>query len=105
MLQLHEKFSREHLKVCPMKGVYLLQLDDNMAVEEDDASLGISLHAISGISTAGTMQLPVDFSTASVHALVDSGSTHLFLSTGPVRSLTYLLFRWKAMTWSWASNG
>jgi hypothetical protein len=30
-----EKFSREHLKVCPMKGIYFLVLDSKTAIDDD----------------------------------------------------------------------
>jgi hypothetical protein len=30
-----EKFLREHLKVCPMKGIYLLQMDESSGADID----------------------------------------------------------------------
>jgi hypothetical protein len=76
-----ENFSREHLKVCPMKGIYLLQMDDEPAAEIDtDADPLISLNAITGISSANTMQLDVWVDGDTLRALIDSGSTHSFIS-------------------------
>jgi hypothetical protein len=77
-----EPFSCEHLKVCPMKGIFLLQMDDDMklddmAVTEDPH---ISLHAISGLSNATIMQLAVRNDVDMLCALVNSGSTHSFIS-------------------------
>jgi hypothetical protein len=51
-----EKFSREHLKVCPMKGIYLLQMDESQAADtETKEDPLISLNAITGLSSADTM--------------------------------------------------
>ncbi|GJM87565.1 hypothetical protein PR202_ga03532 [Eleusine coracana subsp. coracana] len=69
------------------RGLYLLQLDENMAITKDEESVGISWHAITGISTAETMQLRVNIADSSVHALVDSGSTHSFLSMAAAQQL------------------
>jgi hypothetical protein len=56
-----EKFSRDHLKQCSMRGIYLLEMEDDCspegaAVPED---MEVSLHAITGVSTGNTMQLAV----------------------------------------------
>jgi hypothetical protein len=62
-----------------MKGVFLMELeddDDATAVADD---LGISLHALIGITGANTMQLLVNIAGQELHALVDSGSTHTFI--------------------------
>jgi hypothetical protein len=51
-----EKFSREHLKVCPVKGAFLLQMEeDDLSMEETEADPLISLNAITGISQAETL--------------------------------------------------
>jgi hypothetical protein len=63
-----------------MKGVYLIQLEDDDVEEALEEDLHISLQAITGISNIETMQLGVAFNNASVRALVDSGSTYSFLS-------------------------
>jgi ferredoxin len=53
-----EKFSHEHLKVCPVKGVFLLQMEeDDLSMEETEVDPLISLNAITGISQAETLQL------------------------------------------------
>jgi hypothetical protein len=83
-----EKFSREHLKICPMKGIYLLQIDDTeelMAPDGDE--LSISLNAINRISPVATMRLAVRINTTTVSALVDSGSTHSFISKATAHRL------------------
>jgi hypothetical protein len=75
-----EKFSHEHLKVCPMKGIYLLQMhDDDTTVEDEEDDPHISLHAITGVSPAETMQLQVRIEESLLGALIDSGSTHSFI--------------------------
>jgi hypothetical protein len=78
----NEQFSREHLKTCPMKGIYLLQMDDDPQLDdttETEVSL-ISLNAITGLTVADAMQLAVHMADQLFGALVDSGSTHSFIS-------------------------
>jgi hypothetical protein len=72
-----------------MKDVYLLQMDDSPTsnIEGNDDPL-ISLNAITGLSSAETMQLHVQITEATLTALVDSGSTHTFISVVAVRRLT-----------------
>jgi hypothetical protein len=82
-----EKFSREHLKVCPVKGVFLLQMEeDNLSMEETEVDPLISLNAITGISKQ-TLQLPVTLAGATICSLIDSGSTHSFISATVARRL------------------
>jgi hypothetical protein len=77
-----KKFSKEHLEVCPVKGIFLLELDTPEPLEQlDDTSPLISLHAITGIATAETIKLWVTIASAPITALVDSSSTHSFIST------------------------
>jgi hypothetical protein len=77
-----EKFTKEHLEVCPIKGIFLLEMETPAAVDlMDDTTPQISLNAIMGISTAETMKLFVRLGADTVTSLVDSGSTHLFIST------------------------
>jgi hypothetical protein len=86
-----EKFTRDHIKVCPMKGIYLIELDEaGYSAEMDDDTLHISLHAITGISSVETMKLWVCLGAASVDALVDSGSTHSFISVATADHLHLL---------------
>jgi hypothetical protein len=72
-----------------MKDVYLLQMDDSPTsnIEGNDDPL-ISLNAITGLSSTETMQLHVQITEAMLTALVDSGSTHTFISVVAVRRLT-----------------
>jgi hypothetical protein len=83
-----EKFSHEHLKVCPMKGIYLLQKDD---VPGEAAEIGedplISLNAITGLTAADTMQLDIRVADEPLRALIDSGSTHSFISVAAASRL------------------
>jgi hypothetical protein len=74
-------FSREHLKTCPMKGIYLLQLKDDQPLNETTESEDplISLNAITGLADADTMQLAVRMGDHLLGALVDSSSTHSFI--------------------------
>ncbi|CAO2152414.1 unnamed protein product [Urochloa humidicola] len=82
------KFSREHLKECTMRGIYLLEIDGetvaDAATEED---VQISANAITGIATSMTMHLGVKLGSSALHALVDSGSTHCFISTAAARRM------------------
>jgi hypothetical protein len=76
------QFSREHLKVCPMKGIFLLHMDNDNPLEETEEvdEPRVSLHAITGLAAAETMQLIVRIDDQTLGALVDSGSTHSFIS-------------------------
>lgn len=85
-----EKFSREHIKHCSMKGLYLMELDDSTPVEDDEAAedeVEISLHALTGIKTGETMRLSVSIVSTQLRALVDSGSTHSFISSATASRL------------------
>jgi hypothetical protein len=75
-----EKFSHAHLEVCPMKGLFLLELESAEDEELDNVPPQISLNAITGISVAETMRLQVRLLDTEMEALVDSGSTHSFIS-------------------------
>jgi len=77
-----EKFSRDHLKHCTGKGIYLLKLspdDDSPAGSESDDDLQISLVAITGIRANATLQLVAHVRDAPATALVDSSLTHSFI--------------------------
>lgn len=87
-----EKFSRDHN--CPTKGLYLMELDDDALLPgtvkpktnpSDDVE--ISLHTLTGIKTANTMHLATSIASASLQALVDSGSTYSFIATTTTRRL------------------
>jgi hypothetical protein len=77
-----EPFARAHLEVCPMKGIYLLQVDDDITLAEteevDDPR--ILLHGITRLANTETMQLAVRINDNILEGLVDSGSTHSFIS-------------------------
>jgi hypothetical protein len=72
-----------------MRGIYLLEMDDDSTPEEDAASEGmeVSLHAITGIHTGSTMCLAVLAAGHAVTALVDSGSTHCFVAPATAQRL------------------
>ncbi|KAJ1296380.1 hypothetical protein BS78_01G295900 [Paspalum vaginatum] len=84
-----EKFSRDHLKHCTMKGIYLLEVADDPSQEETTAEddVEISLHALTGVSTGRTLKLPVKYGAITNTALVDSGSTHSFMATATAHRL------------------
>jgi hypothetical protein len=85
-----EKFSRDHLKQCSKKGIYLLEMDgDDFAgdIFVDDSGIEISLNALSGMSTGQTMRLGVAMRNQSLIALVDSGPTHCFMAEHVARQL------------------
>jgi hypothetical protein len=72
-----EIFSMDHK--CAMKGVFLMELeeeDETPALADD---LRISLHALTGITGANTMQLTINIAGKELRALMDSGSTHTFI--------------------------
>jgi hypothetical protein len=75
-----EKISRAHLEMCPMKGLFLLELDSAEPDELDNVQPLISLNAITGILAAEMMRLQVHLLDTVMDALVDSGSTHSFIS-------------------------
>lgn len=52
-----EKFHRNH--TCSMKGIYMLEIEDEDAVSEPIEQAEISLHALTGIRASHTMQLQV----------------------------------------------
>jgi hypothetical protein len=63
-----------------MKGLFLLELDAAAPDDLDEEKPLISLNAITGISAVETMTLHVHLLDSVVEALVDSGSTHSFIS-------------------------
>jgi hypothetical protein len=71
-----EKYIGDHK--CPVKGVFLLEIDDDVA-EEAVEELGISLHALTGIDVGETMKLQITIGGTPLVALVDTGSTHTFI--------------------------
>jgi len=83
-----EKFTRGHNRVC--KHLFLLDgivEDDEAESAEatgDDTTANetpqFSLHAIAGVAFSDTMQIRVALGDATLTALLDSGSTHNFIS-------------------------
>jgi hypothetical protein len=74
-----EPYSKEHN--CATKGgVFLMDLADG---EEDPLSeinnLEISLHVLTGINSADSMMLQVIVGGVQLRALMDTGSTHMFI--------------------------
>lgn len=65
---------------CGGKGVFLLELDDGVELEDLAEELGISLHALTGIDVADTMKLKVSIAGQQLTALVNTGSTHTFVN-------------------------
>jgi hypothetical protein len=72
-----EKYSANHK--CTSKGVFLLEMDDDMDEDATAKDLGISLHALTGIDISNTMKLQVRVHDLTLVALVDTGSTHTFI--------------------------
>jgi hypothetical protein len=55
--------------------------DDDPATDDNiESQPQISLHAIAGVRTRDTMQVVVQLGRVTVTALIDSGSTHNFVS-------------------------
>lgn len=84
----NEKFVRGHNKVC--QRIFLLDVveeDDDPSTKQEDATVDsphISLLAMAGVRTAETMQVRIQLGGASLLSLIDSGSTHNFVSEGAV---------------------
>jgi len=78
-----EKYVHGHNRVCARLFVMEVESrDDDDGPEEIDVEKPsqISLHAIAGVRTCDTMQLNVQLGRVTVTALLDSGSTHNFMS-------------------------
>jgi hypothetical protein len=76
-----EKFTKEHLEVCPVKGIFLLKMETSAATDLlDDTTPQISLNVITGILAVETMKLFVWLGADTATALVNFGSTHSFIS-------------------------
>jgi hypothetical protein len=82
-----DKFTRCHNRVC--KRLFLLEgfeEDDDGAATETAEDVGtedapvFSLQALAGVAFTDTMKLEVGLGSASLIALLDSGSTHNFIS-------------------------
>jgi hypothetical protein len=71
-----EKFSMDHKYA--MKGVFLMELEEDNDPTILVEDLGISLHALTGLLGTNTTQLMINVTGIEHRALVDSGSTHMF---------------------------
>ncbi|XP_039834338.1 uncharacterized protein LOC120695086 [Panicum virgatum] len=83
-----EKYVCGHNRVCARLFVMEVESrDDDDGLEETDVekSLQISLLAIAGVRTRDTMQLNIQLGRITVIALLDSGSTHNFVSQAAAR--------------------
>ena len=80
----NKKFGRGHNRVC--QHIFLLDLaeaDGDDDPEQTDAAVAsplISLLAMVGVRSSETMQVRIQLGRASLLALLDSGSTHNFVS-------------------------
>jgi hypothetical protein len=80
-----EKYTRGHNRTCRrlffIDGVELSDADDAAgAIDQDTEAPVFSLQALVGVPVAETMQIAVALGPTSLVALLDSGSTHNFIS-------------------------
>jgi len=73
-----EKYVRGHNQIC--KQLFLLELSEEPEEEVQPEALQISLSAITGISSSETMQIMLRIGSVQLRALLDSGSSHNFIS-------------------------
>jgi hypothetical protein len=77
-----ERYTRGHNRVCRriffIAGVELSDADD--AVDRDAEAPVFSLRAVAGVLDADTMQIVATLGSTSLVALLDTGSTHSFIS-------------------------
>jgi hypothetical protein len=78
----NEKISRKHNGVCQRIFLIDLAIDDDVDASDDTVTDEpiISVLAIAGVHTRETMQLGISIGGASFRALLDSGSTHNFIT-------------------------
>ena len=81
----NEKYTHGHNRFCRriffVEGVEIEDAPDVADDTEHDAEAPcFSLQAVAGVPVAGTMQIAVVLGTAALVALLDSGSTHNFIS-------------------------
>jgi hypothetical protein len=67
---------------CASKGVFLIEMDDDVEVDVAADELGISLDTLTGIDVSNTMKLRVRVKGMALVALVDTSSTHTFIKEG-----------------------
>jgi len=83
-----DKYVRGHNRVCAR--LFVMQVtsrdeEDDVAKHDDDQQPHISLHAIAGVCTRDTMRVCVQLGQITVTAILDSGSTHNFVSESAAR--------------------
>lgn len=83
-----EKYVRGHNRVCAR--LFVMEVasrdeEEDAAEHDDDHQPHISLHAIAGVCTRDTMQVRVQLEQISLTDLLDSGSTHNFVSESAAR--------------------
>jgi hypothetical protein len=86
----NEKYTRGHNMFCRriffLEGMEIKDAADAAGNTEHDAEAPcFSLQAVPGVPMAGTMQITVALGAASLVALLDSGSTHNFISEEAMR--------------------
>lgn len=82
------KFSREHLKKCTMRSIYLLEVDGETTPGDGDSDdVQICSNAITDIETASMKHLDITVAGVLLRALVDLGLTHCFIATSVARLL------------------
>ncbi|KAI4312382.1 hypothetical protein MLD38_037193 [Melastoma candidum] len=107
-----EKFGRGHNRVC--KRLFMLEgmVEDEEEVPESaeeviaEGSPHFSLHAIAGVPFGNTMQLGIELGGASLVALLDSGSTHNFISEAAAQRTGLPRPRWQtaSVSLAWVSS-
>jgi len=95
-----EKFSKEHAKVCSGKGIYYLELGDDDASDDGtaDDDIIVSVNAVTGIRTSSTLQLCATIGGTVMIALIDSGSTHSFISDASVHRIGLKPVPWPGLS-------
>jgi hypothetical protein len=83
--QCTKKFTPDHR--CAAKGVYVIEMDDEVEVDTAADELGISLHALTRIFVPNTMKLHISINGKLLVALVDTGSIHTFIKEGLLSQL------------------
>ena len=93
----NEKYSRGHNRVCRriffVDGVIITDEEDTTAAEPNYETTApvFSLQAVAGVPICDTMQVRVDLGTATLVALLDTGSTHNFIGQEAARRTTFVI--------------